>query len=256
MKIFRKKILSNGRRRIYLFGMKIATFKGPRHSVFTKGVNNKVDVNSKNIKSVCNIYGNNNVVNIEESLRGGNVNIFIRGNNNKIHIKPSSELHDLNISIGNFVEINDSEIFIDAKVCIVGVEILIEQHKCKLHIGKRCLISKEVLFRLGEVPHLVFDSKTKEYVDTPAELVVGDHVWIGKGVVLLKKTKIGDNCIVGTNAVVTKEFGENNVLLAGNPASIKRKNVYWVGSDSEFTKDEQEYKNKYYEYLREINKRG
>lgn len=254
MKIFRKKILSNGRRHIYLFGIKIATIKGPKHALIDNGINNTVDIKGKNIKSICDIRGNNNIIRIDESLRGGNIKISIHGNNNKIHIKPSSELHDVDIHIGNFIEINNSEIFIDEKVCIVNIQILIEQHNCKLHIGKRCLMSRDILFRLGEMPHLVFDSKTKEYVDTPAELKIGDHVWIGAGATLLKKTHIGNNCIVGTHAVITKEFDEDNVLLAGNPASIKRRNVYWIGSESEFTKDEQEYKKNYEHYLSKIAK--
>lgn len=255
MKIFRKEKLPNGRRHVYLFGIKIASYKHKHHHIchsrnFNNGKNNKINITATNVNVNYNIYGNNNSIDIEPSQYGGDVNIYIRGNNNKIYIKKSLSLKNVNISIGNHFEISNSEIFIDEKVSIVSIEILVEQHHCKLHIGKRCLMSKDILFRLGEIPHLVFDLETKEYVDTPHNLIVGNHVWIGAGATLLKKTKIGDDCIVGAKAVVTKEFNENNVLLAGNPAQIKRRNVYWVKSYKDFEKNEHEYKKNYEKYIK------
>ena len=80
-------------------------------------------------------------------------------------------------------------------------------------------------------------------------MIIGDHVWIGAGATLLKKTKIGNNCVVATRAVVTKDFSENNVMLARNPAQIKRKDVYWVASYGNFKPDEKEYQKKYKEYI-------
>ena len=254
MKIFRKEKLENGRRHIYFCGVKIASYKckDKRLDIIKNGKNNVVDIDDTNLKGRVYIYGNNNNVMIEKSKRGGHLNIHIRGNNNKIHILQSDELQSLNISIGNYMEISNSEIFIDDGACIVNIEVLIEQHHCKLHVGKNCLMSRDILFRLGEIPHLVFDSKTKEYVDTPNNLIIGDHVWIGRGVTLLKKAKIGNDCIIGTQAVVTKEIPENNVMIAGNPAVIKRRNVYWVGAYSCFNQQEHEYKEKYEQYIKQF----
>lgn len=251
MKIFETRIFPNGRRHFSVCGIKVASWHGcpPRVALDSYGANNTVDIPGKNIAARVYIYGNNNTIQIGESIRGGKLNIHIRGNNNKIHIMPSDELVKLDISIGNHMEISNSEIFIDEHACIVGIEILVEQHHCKMHVGKNCLMSKDILFRLGEIPHLVFDAKTHEYVDTPAELTIGDHVWIGAGATLLKKVKIGNDCIVGTRAVVTKEFNENNVLLAGNPAQIKRRDVYWVGAYRVFRPNELEYKKSYEKYI-------
>ena len=253
LKIFKKVRKTNGRIHIYFFGIKIFSWKGKktRLRVYKNGLNNKVDIPGENIKARVDIYGNNNIVYIGESVRGGNLRIHIRGNNNKIHIMPSSELQSVNINIGNHMEISNSEIFIDEAACIVNIEILVEQHHCKLHVGKKCLMSKDILFRLGEIPHLVFDSETHEYVDTPHDLIIGDHVWIGAGATILKKTKIGNNCIVAARAVVTKEMPGDNVLIAGNPAKIRRKNVYWVGSWGGFTPDEAQYKEKYEQYIKQ-----
>lgn len=39
---------------------------------------------------------------------------------------------------------------------------------------------------------------------------------------------IPDNSVVGTNALVTKHFEEKNILIAGSPAKIVKKNIKWV----------------------------
>lgn len=48
---------------------------------------------------------------------------------------------------------------------------------------------------------------------------VGNNCWIGAGVVFLDGAELGDGCVVGANAVVTKKF-PNNAVIAGVPAKI------------------------------------
>lgn len=50
---------------------------------------------------------------------------------------------------------------------------------------------------------------------------IGNNCWIGAGVVFLDGAELGDGCVVGANAVVTKKF-PNNVVLAGIPAKVIR----------------------------------
>ncbi|ACA85943.1 acyltransferase [Shewanella woodyi] len=48
---------------------------------------------------------------------------------------------------------------------------------------------------------------------------VGDNIFIGKGALVLPGVSIGNNCIVGANAVVAKDV-PNNSVVAGNPARV------------------------------------
>lgn len=48
---------------------------------------------------------------------------------------------------------------------------------------------------------------------------IGNNCWIGAGVVFLDGAELGDGCVVGANAVVTKKFPDN-VVIAGIPARI------------------------------------
>ena len=58
-------------------------------------------------------------------------------------------------------------------------------------------------------------------------IVIGDHCWIGKNVFICKNTKIPSNSIVGACSVVTKCFDEENIIIAGNPAKIVKRNINW-----------------------------
>jgi serine O-acetyltransferase len=49
---------------------------------------------------------------------------------------------------------------------------------------------------------------------------IGHNVYIGPGAKLYGPITIGDNCVVGANAVVTKSFPEPGLTLAGIPAKI------------------------------------
>lgn len=55
-------------------------------------------------------------------------------------------------------------------------------------------------------------------------VVIGNDVWIGTRVIILPGCKIGDHCIIGAGAIVTKSFPENTIL-AGNPAKAIRDRV-------------------------------
>jgi acetyltransferase-like isoleucine patch superfamily enzyme len=50
---------------------------------------------------------------------------------------------------------------------------------------------------------------------------VGSNVWIGYGACVLRGVQVGDNAVIGTNAVVTSDVPANAVV-AGIPAKVIR----------------------------------
>jgi acetyltransferase-like isoleucine patch superfamily enzyme len=50
---------------------------------------------------------------------------------------------------------------------------------------------------------------------------VGNNVWIGYGACILRGVTVGDNAVIGTNAVVTRDVPANAVV-AGVPARVLR----------------------------------
>ena len=57
---------------------------------------------------------------------------------------------------------------------------------------------------------------------TKGPIAVGDNVWLGAHVTVLKGRTIGDNAIVGANSVVTADVAPGSVF-AGNPARLIRR---------------------------------
>ncbi|PEC21096.1 acyltransferase [Bacillus cereus] len=62
------------------------------------------------------------------------------------------------------------------------------------------------------------------------DILIGDNVWIGRQCIILPGVKIGNNSVIASGSVVTKDI-PNNVLVAGVPAKIiKQLNIIdgWV----------------------------
>ena len=57
-------------------------------------------------------------------------------------------------------------------------------------------------------------------------IVIGDNVWIGTRVTILKGVRIGNGAIIGAGSVVTRDIPENCIAV-GVPARIIRENVSW-----------------------------
>src|ERR1035437_2888456 len=60
-----------------------------------------------------------------------------------------------------------------------------------------------------------------------SEVYVGDHVWIGSRVLLMKGARIAKDSIVAAGSVVTDGTYDANVILAGVPARPIRHGVTW-----------------------------
>lgn len=77
--------------------------------------------------------------------------------------------------------------------------------------------------------YIRFHSENHNYTDlsmlirkqgvTHEGIKIGNNCWIGSGVVFLDGAKLGDGCVVASNAVVTKKF-EDNVVVGGIPARV------------------------------------
>ncbi len=50
-------------------------------------------------------------------------------------------------------------------------------------------------------------------------IMIGDHVWIGAGAVILPGVTIGNNSVIGAASVVTKNIPANT-LAVGNPCHV------------------------------------
>ena len=217
----------------------------------SKGKNNLIEIGKK-IDLKYKIFGNNNKIFIEDGSNYGKnfkIKAIINGSGNKIIIKTPYNIKRLYIAIGNQEPVNDSLIFIDEYTSMVQVNILVFQHNSQLYIGKDCMFSQNIQIRTGELPHLIFNCETGEYLDKNSCIKIGNHVWVGENSMILKNASIADNNIVGCNSVVTKVFDESRTVIAGNPAKIRKRSVEFVRNFIELKKYDKYLK--FYEKFKE-----
>ncbi|MGN6256662.1 MAG: acyltransferase [Solirubrobacterales bacterium] len=106
------------------------------------------------------------------------------------------------------------------KKTVMGQECTISAYQ-RVRIGEQCVIADRAMF-------IDFDHGVVE-VERPIRLQgiykrdveVGNNVWIGYGACILRGVSVGDNSVIGTNAVVTKDVPANAVV-GGIPARIIR----------------------------------
>ena len=92
-----------------------------------------------------------------------------------------------------------------------------------LTIGDNCSIGWNTQF-LDEDFHTL-DYPEKKSADN--NIVVGNNVWIGCNCFIYKGSRIPDGSVVAAYSIVKGVFNEDNVLLAGNPARLVKRNISW-----------------------------
>lgn len=93
-------------------------------------------------------------------------------------------------------------------------------------IGENCLMSSGITFRPSD-GHAIFDLATGDVINPAKPIVIGDHVWVGAGVTFIKGSRVPNDTVVGTGALVSRQFTEENTAVAGNPAKVVRTGIGW-----------------------------
>lgn len=92
--------------------------------------------------------------------------------------------------------------------------------KDALTIGDRTLFGEYV--SIHDETHIIEDGKVKGRNDFESKrIVIGSDVWIGAKATILPGVTIGDRCIIGANAVVTKDIPAGTIAV-GVPAKVIR----------------------------------
>jgi acetyltransferase-like isoleucine patch superfamily enzyme len=123
------------------------------------------------------------------------------------------------IGHGSKIRVHEGEVSIGAKT-VMGQDCTISAYQ-HISIGRECIIADRVML-------IDFDHGVTE-VDRPIRrqgiykraVHVGNNVWMGFGSCVLRGVSVGDNSIVGTNSVCTRDVAANAVV-GGVPARLIR----------------------------------
>jgi acetyltransferase-like isoleucine patch superfamily enzyme len=120
---------------------------------------------------------------------------------------------------GTKIRCHEGVVSIGAKT-VMGQECTISAYQ-HVSIGRECVIADRVM--LIDFDHGVVeaDRPVRHQGIYKRDVHVGNNVWIGYGACVLRGVSVGDNAIVGTSSVVTRDVPANAVV-AGVPARVIR----------------------------------
>lgn len=228
MKSFIKKVLS------IIYKVKSFMF-----FIFNSGEGNKVTLSSFFFRSSYSLFGNQNVLEFQGKVEKS---VFkISGNKNIVSLH-SASIFNSSISING----NCNQIFFEEGVYLVDSKLILRGENCKIFIGKESTFGGVRIINVGnnnnilvghnclfadfiEVwssdTHSIYDSEGK-IINPELPIIIGNNVWIGSYVKILKGVTIGDGAILGMNTLVTKNVDPKTVNV-GNPMRCIKENVTW-----------------------------
>lgn len=103
-----------------------------------------------------------------------------------------------------------------------------------IEIGSHVFLHKNTTIMAHDWASWCFVEKYNDFIPSHGKIKIGNNVWLGEHVTILKGVTIGDNVVVGYGSIVTKDIPANSVAV-GIPAKVicsldeyyeKRKKLY------------------------------
>lgn len=88
---------------------------------------------------------------------------------------------------------------------------------CEVRIGENCLLGPDVHIYTATHPLNPHERNTGAEYGKP--VIIGNNVWIGGRAIIIPGVTIGDNVVIASGAVVTKNVPDH-MIVGGNPARI------------------------------------
>jgi lipopolysaccharide O-acetyltransferase len=108
------------------------------------------------------------------------------------------------VQVGDYVHIAAIESVVIGNDVLIASKVYISDHNHGVYSGLNQSFADEIQYakKLSVLP-----------------VKIGNNAWIGEGVMILPGVNIGENCVIGAGAVVTKSI-EPNSIAVGNPARV------------------------------------
>lgn len=118
-----------------------------------------------------------------------------------------------------------------------------------LEIGENVFLHRGTIILTHDWASWCFVNSHNEFIPSHGKVKIGNNVWLGENVTILKGVTIGNNVIIGIGSIVTKDIPSNSVAV-GIPAKV-------VGTyEDYYNKRKEAYVNECVEYAKEILKSG
>lgn len=175
--------------------------------------------------------GTGNILYCDEGVELKNSLLHFSGSNSLIYLSNGEDTryssvhmatqHNSTIYIGPGTNFNS---FIDFRA-----HLSVGEQK-NMIIGNNCMFSFSMWATTSDA-HAAFDMVTRQRFNLPKSVLIGDHVWVGQEVTILKGTQIGSGSIIGADSLITGKVVQSNAVYAGVPAKLVRSDVFYSRPD-------------------------
>ena len=93
-------------------------------------------------------------------------------------------------------------------------------------IGENSIFADGFCILAGNA-HPIFDTVKKNKFPSKGYVIIKNHVWAGRNVLILDGSEIADGSIIGAASVVAGKI-PNNCIAVGSPAKVIKRNRTWV----------------------------
>ncbi|WP_226667498.1 acyltransferase [Metabacillus litoralis] len=145
-------------------------------------------------------------------LKNINASIFSLQSNSRIEVFNK----DSRVNIGKFVFIRkNASLRIDFNGVLKLEDNVFINDNCNINCVNKILIGKNTKIApnvcINDHDHN-YKSKTGDHL-IRGEVTIGENVWIGSNVVILRNTKIGDNAVIAAGSVVKGDVPPNTLFI-------------------------------------------
>lgn len=171
-------------------------------------------------------------------------NISVRGEGHRIELHDGVQFRNVDVEIwgrGHHVILEEGVSFkrgggitlygegctlrIGKGTTIEGAVFSVGENGNTLSVGEDCMFSYDIEVRTSDA-HSIVDLKTNRRTNPPADVTLGDHVWVAASVTIMKGVEIGAHSVIGTRSLVTKSVPPNAIAV-GAPAKVLKEGVTW-----------------------------
>lgn len=170
-------------------------------------------------QSALVIKGKSNSIQCQ-NVKIENSDIRIVGMNNRITIESGVKLKDVKINIRGtscILKIEKNTTFGGCRIVNVGIDN-------SINIGRDCMFADNIEIWASDT-HTIYD-ENENIINSEKPITIGNKVWIGSHVKILKGVTVSDGSIVGMGSIITKNTPPSSLSI-GFPNTVIKENISW-----------------------------
>ena len=165
--------------------------------------------------------GKGNILFCEKGVTLSDSQIKFFGDDCVIYLSSNSHLYTLDVTV-----YRNSAIYFGKNNYFNGSFHAIASERKNIIIGDGGIFSFGIWVRTSDT-HLVYNADNNQRINPSKSILLGDHVWIGQDVMILKGSEIGSGSILGAKSLCSGKKIPSNTSWGGNPAKEIGKGVFW-----------------------------